>query len=51
MNTDLRAIAEQFRIDGDVRTVRPLGEGFINDTFRTTSCNGKTAIFSPISRP
>ena len=33
MNTDLRAIAEQFRIDGDVRTVRPLGEGFINDTF------------------
>jgi Ser/Thr protein kinase RdoA (MazF antagonist) len=33
MNTDLKKIAGQFRIEGKVKEVVPLGEGFINDTF------------------
>lgn len=33
MNQTLRSIAGQFQIDGEVAVVRPLGEGFINDTF------------------
>lgn len=33
MNTDLKKIAEQFQLAGSVKTVEPLGEGFINDTF------------------
>ncbi len=33
MNTDLKEIARQFRLEGIVKEVVPLGEGFINDTF------------------
>ncbi|WP_298063121.1 aminoglycoside phosphotransferase family protein [uncultured Rikenella sp.] len=33
MNPTLRTIAGQFQIDGEIAAVRPLGEGFINDTF------------------
>ncbi len=33
MNQTLRAIAGKFQIDGEINVVRPLGEGFINDTF------------------
>jgi len=33
MNTDLKEIARQFRLEGNVEEVVPLGEGFINDTF------------------
>lgn len=33
MNQTLRTIAGKFQTDGDISVVRPLGEGFINDTF------------------
>jgi Ser/Thr protein kinase RdoA (MazF antagonist) len=33
MNTDLIKIANRFKLDGNVRDVVPLGEGFINDTY------------------
>jgi Ser/Thr protein kinase RdoA (MazF antagonist) len=33
MNTDLKEIARQFRLKGNVKEVVALGEGFINDTF------------------
>lgn len=33
MNTNLEKIAEQFQLAGSLKTVEPLGEGFINDTF------------------
>jgi Ser/Thr protein kinase RdoA (MazF antagonist) len=36
MNTNLLKIAEQFQLEGKVREVVPLGEGFINDTFMVT---------------
>ncbi|MEG2319710.1 MAG: phosphotransferase, partial [Mucinivorans sp.] len=31
--TNLKQIASKFAIDGQIEVVRPLGEGFINDTF------------------
>lgn len=35
----MQRIAEQFRLDGAVRTIAALGEGFINDTYIvTTDC-------------
>ncbi|MEE4287395.1 MAG: aminoglycoside phosphotransferase family protein [Mariniphaga sp.] len=33
MNIDLIKIASQFKIEGKIKDVIPLGEGFINDTF------------------
>jgi len=33
MKTQLIQIANQFILDGDVQSVEPLGEGFINDTY------------------
>lgn len=33
MNQALRQIADHFQLEGQVTEVRPLGEGFINDTF------------------
>ena len=30
---ELRLIASQFEIEGDIASIEPLGEGFINDTF------------------
>lgn len=33
MNQTLHAIAARFQLSGEVQAVRPLGEGFINDTF------------------
>jgi Ser/Thr protein kinase RdoA (MazF antagonist) len=33
MKSNLTQIALQFRLDGDVKSVVPLGEGFINDTY------------------
>ncbi len=33
MNFDLRNIANSFQIEGDVKEIKTLGEGFINDTF------------------
>ena len=29
----LLAIAAQFALEGEIETIKPLGEGFINDTF------------------
>ena len=29
----LLAIASQFALEGEIETIKPLGEGFINDTF------------------
>lgn len=57
MNTDLTKIALQFKLEGEIECVKPLGEGFINDTF-LISTTGTTSnyilqrknknIFSPI---
>ncbi|MFV0593671.1 MAG: phosphotransferase enzyme family protein [Draconibacterium sp.] len=33
MNQDLTAIARNFKLEGEIEEVKPLGEGFINDTF------------------
>ena len=32
-NEKLLSIAERFALEGEIATVKPLGEGFINDTF------------------
>jgi Ser/Thr protein kinase RdoA (MazF antagonist) len=37
MNTDLIKIAGQFQIEGKIKEIVPLGEGFINDTFIITT--------------
>ncbi len=58
MNYNLTEIANQFRLDGKVKKVKALGEGFINDTFRIeTECDAPNYIlqrknknvFSPIA--
>lgn len=33
MNPELKSIAEKFKLQGTVKSVTPLGEGFINDTY------------------
>ncbi len=33
MNNDLIKIAQHFQLEGEIANVKPLGEGFINDTF------------------
>lgn len=33
MNANLNLIADQFLLEGCVKSIKPLGEGFINDTF------------------
>ncbi len=57
MSTDLNEIAKQFQIEGIVTEVKPLGEGFINDTFIIKTGAGtpnyilqrkNKKIFSPI---
>lgn len=37
MSTNLTKIASQFQLEGDIKEVKPLGEGFINDTFIITT--------------
>ncbi len=37
MSTDLNKIAGRFQLEGNVKEVKPLGEGFINDTFIITT--------------
>lgn len=40
----LNAIANSFMLEGDVTAVRPLGEGFINDTFIVETTSGTRYI-------
>ena len=57
MNTSLKNIAREFKIEGKIDHVKPLGDGFINDTFIITT-TGKSPnyilqrknkkVFSPI---
>ncbi len=48
----LNNICNQFQLEGTILTVKPLGEGFINDTLLiTTAYNGKTKTFFRISPP
>ncbi|MDE6499983.1 MAG: aminoglycoside phosphotransferase family protein, partial [Rikenella sp.] len=42
MNQTLRAIAGRFQISGDVSTVLPLGEGYIQDTFIIETASHQT---------
>ncbi len=37
MTTDLNKIAQSFQLEGEIDSVKPLGEGFINDTFIITT--------------
>ncbi|QIA08607.1 phosphotransferase enzyme family protein [Draconibacterium halophilum] len=55
--TDLKNIAQNFQLDAEIENVKPLGEGFINDTFIIESKDGgpkyilqrkNKNIFSPI---
>ncbi|WP_321374471.1 aminoglycoside phosphotransferase family protein [uncultured Draconibacterium sp.] len=55
--TDLKSIALNFRLDAEIKEVKPLGEGFINDTYIITTKNSgpryilqrkNKNIFSPI---
>lgn len=57
MNTDLKKIASQFQLEGTIKEVFPLGEGFINDTFIINTVEGSPKyilqrknkrVFSPI---
>lgn len=58
MNNDhLEDISRQFKIEGEIESVKPLGEGFINDTFIIKTGNGapdyilqrkNKKIFSPV---
>jgi thiamine kinase-like enzyme len=57
MNEKLNTIARNFQIEGEVEQVKPLGEGFINDTFIIETKGGSPnyilqrknkKIFSPI---
>jgi len=57
MNTDLIKIASNFQLEGTIDEVKPLGEGFINDTFIISTTKGSPSyilqrknksIFSPI---
>lgn len=57
MSTDLNKIARQFKLKGEIANVKPLGEGFINDTYIIETKNGSPKyilqrknknIFSPI---
>lgn len=40
MNDKLKHIANKFRFEGDVKNIRPLGEGLINDTFFVETTDG-----------
>ena len=42
MNQTLRAIAGRFQTEGEITVVRPLGEGFINDTFIIETASAHT---------
>jgi len=55
--TDLKNIAQNFQLEAEIENVKPLGEGFINDTFIITTQNSgpkyilqrkNKNIFSPI---
>ena len=57
MTNDLISIARQFRLEGNVKEIVPLGEGFINDTFMIHLVEGTPSyilqrknkrIFSPV---
>jgi Ser/Thr protein kinase RdoA (MazF antagonist) len=57
MNDKLKTIASQFRLEGSVKEVVSLGEGFINDTFIVKTDKGKPEyilqrknkrVFSPV---
>lgn len=37
METKLLKIAERFQIEGEIKEIKPLGEGFINDTYILTT--------------
>ncbi|MDP4205483.1 MAG: aminoglycoside phosphotransferase family protein [Bacteroidota bacterium] len=41
MKDILMTVASQFQLDGTVKTVKPLGEGFINDTFYIETCEAE----------
>ncbi len=45
MNTNLNHIASKFQLDGNVESIRPLGEGFINDTFFVKTVGDKHADY------
>ena len=40
MTSDLKNLAQQFQLEGTVVDVKPLGEGFINDTFIINTTDG-----------
>jgi len=57
MNTDLTKIALNFQLEGEIAVIKPLGEGFINDTFLISTTGTSPSyilqrknknIFSPI---
>lgn len=57
MNDNLKSIALNFKLEGDLDEIKPLGEGFINDTFIITTKGDSPTyilqrknknIFSPI---
>ncbi|MCC8120153.1 MAG: aminoglycoside phosphotransferase family protein [Bacteroidales bacterium] len=37
MEMDMNRIVENFKIDGAIKSIKPLGEGFINDTYLVTT--------------
>lgn len=40
-NKNLETIASKFSIEGDIVSIKPLGEGFINDTYTITTKEGQ----------
>ena len=42
MAPELNTIAKHFQVEGEIESIKPLGEGFINDTYILTTV-GKDA--------
>lgn len=42
MNKAYGKIVSNFSIDGSVKSIEPLGNGLINDTFKVTTCDDST---------
>jgi thiamine kinase-like enzyme len=45
MDTNLFKIASNFRIEGEIFSIKPLGEGFINDTFFVKTASPDTSDY------
>ena len=50
MAKDCGKIVSNFSIDGSVKSIEPLGNGLINDTFKVTTCDDSTPDYGDFLR-